>query len=311
MIMTGKLILFYKYIEIQYPKQVQKWQEKLCKELNLKGRIILAHEGINGTIGGSEENIQKYISNIRENELFNDIDFKESVGSADCFPKLKILIKEEIVKLGISPKLVDAQNAGKHLTPKETHNLINSKPKDLIILDARNNYESIVGAFKDAIKPNIKNFRDLPKFIDENADLFKDKEVLMYCTGGIRCERASAYLKTKGISKEVYQIQGGIHRYIEEFPNGFFRGKNYVFDARLTLKANDDTLGKCVLCNCANDDYNNCLNVLCNKHFIACADCQKKFKNTCSEKCYNLVEQNKVKLRTEFKKLNFENLETQ
>ena len=130
-------------------------------------------------------------------------------------------------------KTVTAKNGGKHLTPEETHNLIAQKPNDLVILDARNDYEWRIGAFEGAIKPDIEHFRQFPKFVDDNLEQFKDKQVLMYCTGGIRCERASTYLKEKGVAKNVYQILGGIHRYAEQYPDGFFRGKNYVFDDRI------------------------------------------------------------------------------
>ncbi len=300
----GKIILFYKYIDIQYPKQIQKWQQKICQELNLKGRIILATEGINGTLGGRVEDIENYINQLNNHELFKDIDFKESIGNSDCFPKLKILIKDEIVKLKVDTNLINAKNAGKHLSAQETHDLLEKNSENLIILDARNKYESDIGAFKGAVKPNIRFFRDLPKFIDDNLDLFKDKEILMYCTGGIRCERASAYLKSKNISKEVYQIKGGIHKYIEKFPDGFFRGKNYVFDARVSVPVNSDTLGVCYICNIPYDAYTNCMNANCNRHFIACPNCLKKLENSCSKKCLDLINEKKVKLRPAFKFIN-------
>ena len=298
----GKILLFYKYIEIQYPKQIQKWLQKLCEQLALKGRIIIGSEGINGTVGGTIENTQLFINEMKANELFMDVDFKESAGNETHFPKLRIVIRNEIVTFGIDPLILSAKNTGKHLTPEETHKLLNNKPKDLIIFDARNNYESNVGYFEGAIKPNIQYFRELPNYIDANIDLFKDKEVLMYCTGGIRCERATAYLKEKNIARAVYQIEGGIHRYIEAFPEGHFRGKNYVFDNRVTVAANTDIVGKCFICNCVSDDYTNCLNAKCNLHFIGCPSCIQNLGNTCSNTCSTLVNENKVKLRPNFKK---------
>ncbi len=235
--------------------------------------------------------------------LFGDIDFKDSFGGAEYFPRLRIVVKEEIVKMGISPEKLTAKEGGKHLTPKETHELLQNKPKDLIILDTRNKYEAEIGKFEDAVIPDIKYFRQFPEYIDQNLEQFKDKEVLMYCTGGVRCERATAYLKSKGVAKEIYQIEGGIHRYAEQYPDGFFKGKNYVFDARVAMSVNNDVLGRCLVCNIQCDDYMNCLNAECNNHFIGCADCMLKLNETCSEKCQELVMQNKVHIRAKFNKL--------
>ena len=152
-------------------------------------------------------------------------------------------------------------------------------------------------------EPDINHFRELPEYIDTHLDQFKDKQVLMYCTGGIRCERASAYLKSKNIAKQVYQIEGGIHRYVEQYPDGFFRGKNYVFDNRITLKVTDDILGTCLICTTLCDNYTNCLNAKCNKHFICCDPCLNKLNNTCNTVCHDFVGHNKVNKRPTLKKV--------
>jgi len=296
------LVLFYKYVDIQYPHQILKWQKATATDLGLKGRIILAHEGINGILSGSKESIDQYIQCMNEHELFGGIDFKISTGSSGYHPRLRIVVKDEIVFLGIDPKKITADMGGKHLTPEQTHDLIENKPENLVLLDARNNYESKIGTFTGAITPDIKNFRDLPEYLDKNIDQFKDKKVVMFCTGGIRCERASAYLKEKGVAQDVYQIEGGIERYIEKYPDGYFRGKNYVFDGRISVKVNDDILGTCYICNTSCDDYNNCMNASCNRHFIGCAPCIEAYKGTCSQKCMELVEQKLVPIRPAFKK---------
>lgn len=293
----GKIILFYKYVYIPYPKQILKWQNKLCTELGFTGRIVLAHEGINGTLAGSESAVATYKKLMSAHPFFDNIDFKESNGDQTCFPKMQIKIKNEIVRLGIDPSLLTAEKGGVHLKPHEVHSLLHNKPEDLVIFDARNTCESAIGAFKEAVKPNISYFRQLPAYIDNNLELFKDKKVLMYCTGGIRCERASAYLQTKGIAKEVYQLEGGIHRYLEQFPDGHFRGKNYVFDARLSVATNNDVLSTCLLCNTSCDEYDNCLNASCNKHFICCNTCKIAYKKTCSITCKQLVETEAVPTR--------------
>jgi predicted sulfurtransferase len=234
---------------------------------------------------------------MRENPLFTDIDFKESPGSDTFFPRLRIVVKEEIVRLGINPTELSSKNGGQHLTPAETHALISNNP-NLVLLDGRNAYESAVGTFKGAIKPQIKNFRDFPDYIDKNLEQFQGKEVLMFCTGGIRCERASAYLKSKDVAQNVYQLEGGIVRYIEQFPEGHFRGKNYVFDARITTAPNNDILGSCYLCATPCDDMTNCLNAQCNLQHISCKICIEHYGNCCSIQCQQLVREQKVRIRT-------------
>jgi len=293
----SKIILFYKYVNLEAPQRVLKWQKKICQDLGLKGRVILAHEGINATLGGSITNLERYKEIMNTVPEFEGIDYKESAGGADSFPRMRIIVKDEIVNLQADPVAADLKNTGIHLTPAQAHELIASKPENLVILDGRNHFEARIGKFTDAIVPNIAHFRQFPEYIDQNVDQFKDKQVLMYCTGGIRCERASAILKSKGIAQEVYQIEGGIHRYVEQFPNGFFRGKNYVFDNRIGVKANDDILGQCDVCEIPYDEFTNCLNASCNKHFIGCLNCIKKLENTCSPKCMELVATSAVKKR--------------
>ncbi len=297
----GKILLYYKYIQIECPKRTYKWQKNLCTNLNLTGRILIGHEGINGTVGGTDAEIEYYKNAMRKDPLFADIDFKESEGGAHCFPRMRIAIREEIVSLGIPADKLTPANGGVHLKPKEVHELIAGKSDDLVIFDARNNFEWKVGAFEGAIKPDIDNFRELPNFIDANLDQFKDKQVLMYCTGGVRCERASAYLQEKNVAAKIYQVEGGIHTYAQEYPDGYFRGKNYVFDGRVTVKINDDVLSTCELCAISCDSYVNCLNALCNKHFIACEPCVALKKNCCSNACVQLLEEKKVAARPQFK----------
>lgn len=297
--MIKKILLYYKYVHISNPQEIKEWQLKLCTSLNLEGRIILAPEGINGTVAGSEEATQAYIKAMADHQLFGGIDFKESNVPADYtyFDRLRVVVKNEIVNLGINPQELSADQHAKHLTPEQAHELINNAPDNLVILDGRNYYEARVGKFSGAITPEIEHFRDFPNYIDENLEQFKDKQVLMYCTGGIRCERASAYLKKKGVSQEVYQILGGIHRYVEQYPDGHFRGKNYVFDARVTVKVNDDIIGTCDLCGVSSDEYSNCSNAFCNKQFLCCPSCFIQFANTCSQECFQLRQENKVPQR--------------
>lgn len=293
----GKILLFYLYTHLENPEEIRLWQKSLCEKLTLTGRIILAPEGINGTLGGSVAATDEYKKAMLSHPLFASIDFKESEGDAHHFPRLRIVVKKEIVHLGLDTTKITARGGGKHLTPLQAHALIDSKPDNLVLLDGRNYYEARVGTFRGAITPHIQNFRDFPAYIESNQELFKDKHVLMFCTGGIRCERASAYLKSKGIAKEVSQITGGIHRYVEQFPDGHFRGKNYVFDGRITQKVTDDILATCDACHTPWDEYTNCVNAACNKQIILCDPCVENTHNTCSAICDELVTSGKTTIR--------------
>lgn len=294
-----RILLFYKYVHIEQVQPVCDWMRATCIGLDLKGRIILAVEGINGTVAGSVEATEAFTKIMDAHPLFKKIDFKDSVESGvhDYFPRLRVVVKNEIVRMDVDTEQVSVRDAGKHLTPEQAHALLAKKPDDLVVLDGRNYYEARVGHFEGAIKPEIRYFREFPEYIDKNLEQFKGKQVFMYCTGGIRCERASAYLKLKDVAKQVYQLKGGIHRYIEKFPQGFFRGKNYVFDDRIEVKVNDDVIGSCDLCKVPYDTYTNCLNAKCNKHFICCVDCKKNYAETCSKECQQLVANGLVPLR--------------
>ena len=292
----GTILLFYNYVDIQNPQDIMAWQRSVCQKLNLKGRVWIGTEGINGTLGGTTEQTDAYKKELLAHPLFNDTDMKESPGSADDFPRLAIKIKKEIVGLGAKAAGMKA-SLNTHLTPEQAHALMEENPKDLIILDTRNDYETRIGTFKGAIGTPTKTFREFPDYIDNNAEIFKNKTILMACTGGIRCERASTYLQSKGVAKNVYQIKGGICRYTEKYPDGFFRGKNYVFDRRLSVKVNDDILGTCDLCEKPCDTYTNCMNANCNRHFIGCAPCNEKNDTTCSTTCSELLRRGKVKRR--------------
>lgn len=300
--MMGKVILFYKYVDIANPKALVDWQKSFCESLKLTGRVWISQEGINGTLGGTIDSIEKYKQELEKHELFKDIDFKESFGNDTCFSKLKVTFKKEIVNLSISQELFNAKTGGVHITPEQAHNMIEQYKDDpnFLLVDTRNDYESRIGTFLNAEIPNTKNFRDFPEYINDNSEKFKDKKVLMFCTGGIRCERASSYVKKCTKAQEVYQIKGGIFRYVEKFPEGFFKGKLYVFDSRNSVKVTNDILGACDLCKKSYDDYSNCINVSCNRHIIVCPDCKAVYHNTCSQKCLNLVNENKVQVRTKF-----------
>ncbi|XP_029426581.1 thiosulfate sulfurtransferase/rhodanese-like domain-containing protein 2 isoform X2 [Nannospalax galili] len=246
----GEVLLYYCYCDLEDPHWVCAWQTALCQCLHLTGKVRIATEGINGTVGGSKMATRLYVEAMLSCPLFKDYlcknDFKSSKGGAHCFPELRVGVFEEIVPMGISPSKISYKKPGIHLSPGEFHKEVekllsraNEEQSDTILLDCRNFYESKIGRFQGCLAPDIRKFSYFPSYIDKNLDVFRQKRVLMYCTGGIRCERGSAYLRAKGVCKEVFQLKGGIHKYLEEFPDGFYKGKLFVFDERYALAYNN------------------------------------------------------------------------
>ncbi len=288
--LMNRVILYYKYIKIDNPKAFLKSQKKLCLKLNLKGRIIISWEGLNGTLSGPKNSIEVYKNTLLEDTRFSDVVFKESDIRGDIFPKLSIKIRKEIVTLKEKIDIVSkGSKKGKYISPEDFHNIIANKNDETIILDARNNYESLIGRFKGAITPDIDNFRDLPQYV-ENLKGYKDKKIVMYCTGGVRCEKASALLIKRGF-KDVYQLKEGILNYAKYYPADF-EGKCYVFDKRIAIpldKNNVKIISRCKHCNTISDIYINCSNKKCNMQFISCKNCIKEFNHTCSRDCKSLI----------------------
>jgi len=291
--MEYQVLLYYKYIDINNPVELQKSQKELCERLGLKGRIIIATEGINGTLEGTKENTEEYVKELLSDSRFSDIHMKRSVGTGSAFPKLSIKIRDEIVSAHLGENDVNpAITTGKHLKPEELHEWYLSG-KEFYIIDMRNDYEQKVGYFKDSILAPLSNFRDLPKVIPQIESL-KNKTILTVCTGGVRCEKASGFLVKNGFT-DVYQLYGGIVSYMELYPNEDYLGKLYVFDGRIVMGFNLDDpkhtiVGKCDKCGKPSDNYIDCYNPKCNKptrHFICCKDCIEKGKAFCSEECAN------------------------
>lgn len=288
-----QILLYYKYIHIENPTKLLKSQKVLCQSLGLKGRVIIAPEGINGTLEGTLENTEKYISEMVKDKRFTDIQFKKSEGTGYAFPKLSIKVRTEIVaghlgKDDVNPSKV----TGKYIYAEELHEWINSK-KEFYIVDMRNDFEQKSGFFEGSVLSGFSEFRDLPKIIPKLRDL-PNKPIVTVCTGGVRCEKASGFLIENGF-KDVYQLYGGIVTYMEKYPNQDFKGKLYVFDQRVVMGFNTDSpehevVGRCMLCQKQNDHYVNCANDLCHLHFIACLNCcDESGKAFCSEKCRNSI----------------------
>lgn len=278
-----KIILYYKFVPIKDPEAVRLWQRALCEQLGLKGRILISEHGINGTLGGDIKSLKKYAKETKTFPAFKAMVFKWSDGSADDFPKLVVKVRKEIVTFGAPDELVVDEKGivggGKHLKPKQIHELVAERGDEVVFFDGRNKREAAVGKFKDAVVPDVDHTRD---FIDElddpKYDNIKNKPVVTYCTGGIRCEVLSMLMKKRGF-QEVYQIDGGIAKYGEEYSDdGLWEGSLYVFDDRLTTKFSSkaEDIGECVHCAAKTSDFMNCANKQCNKHMIVCADCQAK-----------------------------------
>lgn len=276
----NKIILFYKFIAVPDPDTVMFWQRNLCERFNLKGRIILSSQGINGTLGGRMDDVKMYIKDMNKHPFFKKIQYKWSDGSAADFPRLSIKVRDELVTLAPGEQF-DVFNSTKGLKPKAWHDYLEQHP-DAIILDARNDYESDIGAFKgkNVVKPQIKTFRDIKSHLDAMP---KNQPILTYCTGDIRCEYLSAYMKHKGFD-EVYHLDGGIVKYGQEYKDqGHWEGKLYVFDDRMTLGFSDDSkdIGICTHCGANTSNYENCANMACNRLVLICKDCSQN--DFCSE----------------------------
>jgi UPF0176 protein len=273
------VLLYYKFTHFPEPETIRDQVRAKSQELGLTGRIIVAEEGINTTVEGTTENIQKFMEFTKSLPGCADTHFKLSPGTGQSFPKLSVKARKEIVTLRLGPDSIDPNKlTGKYITAEELHQLFHSD-EEFYIIDMRNDYEHSVGYFQNSILPPLRNFRDLPKILPSIEHL-KHKKVITVCTGGIRCEKASGFLLKHGFT-DVYQLWGGIVTYMEKYPNQHFLGKLYVFDGRVVMGFNTDSpehqvVGKCKLCGKTCESFVNCANDDCHLHFICCADCQRK-----------------------------------
>jgi UPF0176 protein len=283
-------LLFYKYVHIDNPKALMKEQKALQESLGLKGRTLIASEGINATLEGLTKNTEEYLNHFLSDERFKDTHIKRSESNGDGFPKCMVKVRSEIVTLGLGACDIDPNKiTGKRLKPDELHEWLKDG-KEFYMVDMRNAYEHDIGRFEGSICPPMDNFRDLPKFI-KSLEHLKDKTVLTVCTGGVRCEKASGYLISQGFS-DVYQLDGGIVSYMEKYPNENFLGKLYVFDNRIAMGFYTDdpkhkVIGKCVICNEACERFTNCFDINCHRQLIAHEACEKELgeKFRCPQGC--------------------------
>lgn len=279
------VLLYYHYSPIATPEQFREEHHQLCLDLGLFGRIIIASEGINGTVSGTIESCEAYMNAVKAILGFETIDFKVDYSDENSFKKLYVRTKPEIVHSGF-PEIDPNKRTGIHLEPEEFKKL--KEQDDVVLLDVRSNYEHSIGRFKNAMTLDIENFRDLPEKLDEIAHL-KDKKVITYCTGGIKCEKASAWLLEQGF-ENVYQLHGGIIKYGLEAGGEDFEGKCYVFDGRLTVdvnRINPKVISSCYICGTTSDRMVNCANPTCNMHVPICENCGVEYDGACSIECKN------------------------
>lgn len=282
---TPKILLYYAFTSLADPAAIKLWQLTLADSLGLRGRIIVSRDGINGTVGGDIRQLKKYIKGTRAYPPFKGIDFKWSEGNADAegrsadFPKLTVRVRKEVVTFGVPDELkVDEHGVvagGTRLSPQELHTL--AAEKDLVFFDGRNKIEAEIGRFKGAVVADVDNTRDFIAAIESGKyDHLKDRPVVTYCTGGIRCEVLTPLMKSRGF-QEIYQLDGGIARYGEVFKDrGMWEGSLYVFDGRKTVTFSDDAavIGRCYRCGGPSSRVEDCrVAGPCPVQLVVCDDC--------------------------------------
>ncbi len=279
-----KTILFYKYTRLDNAEQYAQQHLKFCKDLGVKGRILVGDEGINGTLSGTPEQCETYMAHLQANPPFKGIEFKVDDTDTPAFNKIHVRYRREIVHFGVE---IDPEFAATRLNADQVLQM--KDEPDVVMVDMRNNVEHLVGKFKNAVTLDLETFRDLPKHLPELAQ-YKEKRIIAYCTGGIRCEKATAYLIQQGFSRDkVFHIDGGIIKYAHATGGVDFEGKCYVFDKRVVADVNlvnPSIISHCRLCDAPSARMVNCANPECNEHFVMCEACGEQWQGACSEACY-------------------------
>jgi len=284
-----KIILYYGFAPVADPEALKLWQKTLCESLGLEGRILISKHGINGTLGGDMSALKKYVRQTKEYAGFKKIDFKWSDGTGNDFPRLRVRVRSELVAFNAPDEIeVDARGVvggGKHLKPAQVDALVAERGDEVVFFDGRNAFEAKIGKFKNAIIPDVQTSHDFIRDIESGKyDDIKDKPIVTYCTGGIRCEILSSIMLKRGF-KEVYQIDGGIVRYGEsQGDKSLWEGSLYVFDDRLNINFTPDavTIGECEACSGATSSFRNCTNLGCKDLVLLCDQC---FENPANVQC--------------------------
>jgi len=284
-------ISFYRYVHIEDPDTLRDKLYDLWKAMGVLGRIYVAKEGINAQLNVPEHHFDAFRVAVDLFPEFKDVPFKVGLHEdAPSFIKLTIKVRKFVLADGLEPGEYDVTNVGKHLSAREFNEAMD---EGAIVVDMRNNYESDIGHFEGALLPDVQTFREELPVVGEMLKGSEDKKILLYCTGGIRCEKTSAYLKGKGF-QDVNQLHGGIidykHQIDREGLESKYKGKNYVFDGRSAEPITDDVLGTCYQCKRPADTHVNCANTVCHVLFIQCDDCQENMSGSCSEECKQIAE---------------------
>lgn len=282
-----QVLLYYNYVHIEDPETFAADHLKFCKEVGLKGRILVAKEGINGTVSGTEEQARQYMDMMHADERFADMVFKIDEHEGHAFKKMHVRPRKELVTLRLEDDINPLELTGKYLEPKDFHKAL--QDEDVIVLDARNDYEFDLGHFRGAIRPDIETFRDLPDWVRENKEMFEGKKILTYCTGGIRCEKFSGWLVREGF-EDVAQLHGGIAMYSKdpEVQGDLWDGKMYVFDERISVPINQKehvVVGKDYHDGEPCERYVNCANPECNRQYLSSEENEYKYMRSCSHEC--------------------------
>lgn len=273
---------------LENPHELIKAHKKFFEDKDAKGRIYINEQGINGQMSIHEKEAESFIQWMHSFESFKDLEFKVHLHPQHAFAKMTVKYRKQLVALD---KDVDLTLAGEHLSSAQWDQMLENKEQNTILVDVRNNYEWKVGHFEGALLPELETFRDFDAYVDQLKNLYNAKQtkVMMYCTGGIRCELYSALMKQKGFDT-VYQLEGGVIKYGLEQGTKHWRGKLFVFDDRMVVPIspeNDEVISKCAFCDTPSDSYYNCANMDCNALFLSCPECAEKRRGCCSQQCIN------------------------
>jgi len=281
-----RILLYYAFAPVSDPASFAAEHFARCEELGLKGRVIVAEEGINGTVSGTTEACETYMAELAATPGFEDIEFKIDEADGHAFRRLTVKHRAEIVTLGVPLEVPVHERTGGYLEPDEWREMM--RREDVVIVDGRNDYESDLGRFEGAICPPLGNFREFPEWLREHKPELDGKTILTYCTGGIRCEKLTAWMLQEGFSN-VFQLHGGIVQYGKDpsTQGEGFEGVNVVFDDRVVASAGDRArpATSCCRCGAATINFVNCANVDCNKRLLMCESCEAESERTCDETC--------------------------
>ncbi|QMS57616.1 MULTISPECIES: rhodanese-related sulfurtransferase [Kocuria] len=286
-----KIVLFYVFTPLADPEAVRLWQLTLARQCNVTGRIIVSEQGINATVGGDIRDVKAYVRGLREYEPFEHVDVKWSDGVGNDFPRLSVKVRPELVTFNAPDTITITADGvvggGTHLSPREVNELVEQR-EDVVFFDGRNELEARIGRFRGAVVPQTGATRDFVAELDSGAyDHLKDRPVVTYCTGGIRCEVLSVLLRNRGF-RDVYQLDGGIVRYGEAYGNeGLWDGSLYVFDRRMHVEFSPDarSLGRCAQCDEPTPRYVNCADPQCRRQFLCCESCTDSGARTRCPQC--------------------------